>query len=406
MKLSSWPGQAKRHVVTAGLYLLSNRVHGAFSIYVGKPAPRDHGAPECEFVTRDERSIPVFAHYRYAVKHVWTMFQGLNLLGKLRNLECLEGSVSAYLDRAIGTRTITVPPNEAVEVARKAARRYPALFIPGVLDEVGLPVLLPNESLLRRQIQAFKRQHATILQRLAAAKICDIPSGGSILEIGYISGGHSLFAFEQLGFSTFGIDNFYGGVTGTSSLHEHIGSMVGSNTKFENGDITRQTPFPAESMDVVFSSSVLEHVQDLEKAFLEMYRLLKPGGAIIHNYHPYFCHDGGHALGIGDSPWAHVRLNEQEYLSYLAELRPNEAEQNQVWVKHALHRNMPQWKVQRLIAMAGFDLKLWVAKPSHQRWLKDLTPQIIHECFAATPEIGIGDLVSKSVSFVALKPWP
>ncbi len=42
-------------------------------------------------------------------------------------------------------------------------------------------------------------------------------------------------------------------------------------------------------------------------------------------------------------------------------------------------------------------------KPSPRNWLADLTPEIIKECFAATPEIGIEDLVSRSVSFVGIK---
>ncbi len=95
---------------------------------------------------------------------------------------------------------------------------------------------------------------------------------------------------------------------------------------------------------------------DLEAAFAEMYRLLKPGGVVIHNFAPYFSHDGGHALGIGDSPWVHVRLSESEYLRYLTELRPFDAEAAVDWIKGALHRNIPQWRMQRMVALAGFRL--------------------------------------------------
>jgi hypothetical protein len=157
-------------------------------------------------------------------------------------------------------------------------------------------------------------------------------------------------------------------------------------------------------MDVVYSTSVLEHVQDLHAAFAEMYRLVKPGGAIIHNYAPYFSHDGGHALGIGDAPWAHLRMREPEYLSYIERLRPNEFQAAKAWLTTALHRDMPQWKVQRLVTDAGFRLGLWMAKPSPKRWLRDLTPEIIADCYLATPEIGIEDIVSRSVSFVGIKP--
>ena len=136
----------------------------------------------------------------------------------------------------------------------------------------------------------------------------------------------------------------------------------------------------------------------------KMYRLLKPGGVIIHNYAPFFSHNGAHALGIGDSPWAHVRMNIEDYMSYIEKLRPNEAVMTRDWFSSAMHQDMPQWKVQRLVAEAGFRIALWKAKPSAKRWLRDLTPEVIRDCFAATPEIGIEDLTSQSVSFVGIKP--
>lgn len=206
-----------------------------------------------------------------------------------------------------------------------------------------------------------------------------------------------------MGFRASGIDNFYSGLANSTYLHQYIKELTRSRANYVNGDITRTTELSSASFDVIYSVSVLEHIKDLEAAFAEMYRLLKPGGVLIHNYAPYFSHDGGHALGIGDSPWAHVRLNESEYLRYLIELRPFEAEIAVDWMRGALHRNIPQWRMQRIVALAGFRLALWTAKPSPRRFMADLSPQIINECFANTPDIGIEDLVSQSISFVAAK---
>lgn len=44
----------------------------------------------------------------------------------------------------------------------------------------------------------------------------------------------------------------------------------------------RNIPFPDASFDVVFSSNVLEHVQDLHYLQTEMKRVLKPGGYCVH----------------------------------------------------------------------------------------------------------------------------
>lgn len=41
-------------------------------------------------------------------------------------------------------------------------------------------------------------------------------------------------------------------------------------------------PFEDNSFNVIFSSNVLEHVEDLDSAFSEMKRVLKPGGIMIH----------------------------------------------------------------------------------------------------------------------------
>jgi hypothetical protein len=68
-----------------------------------------------------------------------------------------------------------------------------------------------------------------------------------------------------------------------------------------------------------------------------------------------------------------------------------------------MNRNMPQWRMQRVVAMAGFRIALWTAKTSPRKFTANLSPQIIRECYENTPDIGIQDLISQSVSFVALK---
>ena len=40
-------------------------------------------------------------------------------------------------------------------------------------------------------------------------------------------------------------------------------------------------PFPDESFDVVLGHAVLHHIPDLDRAFSEFFRVLKPGGAIV-----------------------------------------------------------------------------------------------------------------------------
>jgi SAM-dependent methyltransferase len=397
------PRSAKLLAKVAGLKMFSNRFDGAFSIFLGRGSHNDYGTPEVLFNMQNGRSIPVYPDYRYRIKAGWRMFRGLEVLNQLQAANRLSAGHAAFLERAKGTRTITVPPGEATAVARQAIIGNEDFFLPGSSEYQELPEIKPSLSGVRNIVDIFKNSHLAMFKQLSAANVWDVPKSASILEIGFTTGGHSIFAFEQQGFRAYGIDNFYGGFLDEQSLHGYNKSLLNSKAEFVIGDITKTTSFADNSLDIVYSTSVLEHVQDLPAAFAEMYRIVKPGGAIIHNYSPYFCHDGGHALGNPDSPWAHVRMREDEYLNYIKELRPHEFEAAQDWLAHALHRNMPQWKMQRLASQTGFRIALWMAKSSPKRWLRDLTPQVINDCLAATPDIGLDDLVAQSISFVAIK---
>ena len=51
------------------------------------------------------------------------------------------------------------------------------------------------------------------------------------------------------------------------------------NIEFQVADI-RDLPFPDDSFDVVFTSAVLEHLGDPERALREIHRVVKPGGLV------------------------------------------------------------------------------------------------------------------------------
>ena len=393
----------KDEVAVLGLRLLSNQVGTGFAYYLDRHIPNERGEAETSFAALDGREIPVYRDYRYSVKLGWTNFKGLFILSSLSARGKADPDETGFCKKAIGNRTLGASLAEINNIAAQAVQRNKNLFLKNTEDADGMPEFVPDEAKTKSTIDLYRRRHAAMFRKLSAAGAYNVPADASILEIGYISGGHSIQAFEQLGFRASGIDNYYSGLANKTYLHQHIKQLTRSRANYVHGDITQATELPSESFDVIYSVSVLEHIKDLEAAFAEMYRLLKPGGVIIHNYAPYFSHDGGHALGIGDSPWAHVRLSEIEYLRYLTELRPFEAEAAVDWMKGALHRNMPQWRMQRIVALAGFRLALWTAKPSPRRFMSDLSPQIIKECLANTPDIGIEDLVSQSISFVAAK---
>jgi hypothetical protein len=59
--------------------------------------------------------------------------------------------------------------------------------------------------------------------------------------------------------------------------NEPLGKVING---FRNEDLENQT-FKDDSFDIVVTSDVMEHIYDPEKAFKEIYRTLKPGGAHI-----------------------------------------------------------------------------------------------------------------------------
>jgi len=276
--------------------------------------------------------------------------------------------------------------------------------MPGWETDAEGPVLLQREEDLRRIVGKFESQHRKMFKLFAAAGILNLKPRASILEIGYTTGGHSIFAFERLGLKAHGVDNFYEGITSDASQWKASATLLGSKADFRFGDITKETSYEPNSLDLIYSASTVEHIQDLPAAFAEMYRILKPGGAMIHNYGPFFCVDGGHMLGIGDAPWAHVRMSKEDFIRYARKYRPHEIGAVEEWFAHGLQFDMPQRRVQQLASVAGFRIAAWHAKSSGRKHMVDLTEDVIRECFVTYPEIGLEDLTSRSVTFVAIKP--
>lgn len=112
---------------------------------------------------------------------------------------------------------------------------------------------------------------------------CGIPtefahlkSGDSVLDLGSGAGNDCFVAREIVGES--------GKVTGLDFTEAMIEKALNNNEKlgyknveFVQGDI-EEMPLPDDSFDVVISNCVLNLVPDKEKAFKEIFRVLKPGG--------------------------------------------------------------------------------------------------------------------------------
>jgi SAM-dependent methyltransferase len=111
----------------------------------------------------------------------------------------------------------------------------------------------------------------------------------SILEIGCGVGVHSLF-LSTLTEKLLGVDvpGEYLGYTpqGFNSSSEVARKIVNEIFQIDHADFQdafpNKLPCDSQSIDLIFTWTVLEHIPNLEEAYAEMYRVLKPGGLMIH----------------------------------------------------------------------------------------------------------------------------
>jgi ubiquinone/menaquinone biosynthesis C-methylase UbiE len=104
-----------------------------------------------------------------------------------------------------------------------------------------------------------------------------------VLDIG-ASAGEFLVACYQLGYSCHGIEPWEEARMNAAILSKHLGIPI----DIKNG-VAESIPFDANMFDIVHAKSVIEHVENVEIAFGEIYRVLKPGGVFWFNTASAMC---------------------------------------------------------------------------------------------------------------------
>ena len=115
----------------------------------------------------------------------------------------------------------------------------------------------------------FSYEHLDTIRAAEIDRIIPfLPAGASILEVGAGTGKQAL-ELQRRGFEVTAIE------LADSSYTAH---RVFPIIDFDGVTV----PLPDDSVDVVFSSNVLEHVPDLARMHAEIRRVLRPGGTCIH----------------------------------------------------------------------------------------------------------------------------
>jgi SAM-dependent methyltransferase len=111
--------------------------------------------------------------------------------------------------------------------------------------------------------------------------------GATVLDVG---GGPGFFrdAFAAAGATYFALDADVGELSGQGEIAP--GTVIGDGMRL---------PFADDSVDVCYSSNVLEHVPDRARMAEEMLRVTRPGGVVFLSYTLWWGPWGGHET----SPW-------------------------------------------------------------------------------------------------------
>jgi SAM-dependent methyltransferase len=115
-------------------------------------------------------------------------------------------------------------------------------------------------------------------------------AGATVLDVG---GGPGYFrdAFAEEGATYFALDADVGELSGRGTIA--AGTVIGDGMRL---------PFADGSVDVCYSSNVLEHVPDRRRMADEMMRVTRPGGIVFLSYTLWWGPWGGHET----SPWHYL----------------------------------------------------------------------------------------------------
>ena len=116
-----------------------------------------------------------------------------------------------------------------------------------------------------------------------------------VLEIGTGFGAFANYTRALYGWKVFGCEPEQAAL----ECARHLGEILGSSPGHLTNNIGEQLPFADASFDLVYSSNVLEHVQDPDRVLAEAIRVAKPGGHVFFTFPNYGSWWEGH-YGI---PW-------------------------------------------------------------------------------------------------------
>lgn len=282
-----------------------------------------------------------------------------------------------------------------------------------MVNPVNTAIVVPSKTSMEQTLKKQKRALIRIENFIQTFSLSFV--GKEILEIGAYEGS-SAYAFAEFGakrllatdMAAYYINQSPEGVVSKEAIASKnvelkrirdaysklVNEQVASRVRFIEDDICVSS-VKSESVDVVVSWEVLEHITSPDKAFKEMARILKPGGFAFHEYNPFFSIDGGHSLCTLDFPWGHACLDEKDFERYYDELRPDEKDVSLSFFRNNLNR-MTLKNLNDSMEENGLRLLSIIPWYSAEDQAS-LTNEILNQCKNIHPTVEFVDLVAPIV---------
>lgn len=156
----------------------------------------------------------------------------------------------------------------------------------------------------------------------------------------------------------------------------------GTGLAFRQADLARMSDIPDESIDLIGSDAVFEHLQNLPAVLDEFHRVLRPGGIVYATFGPlWYCWGGDHFSGSADilEGYNHLLLEPEAYKAYLDKAGPHTHSEHdgRTWVEHDLFSYLRPAEYLAAMDSAGFERRQVDAI---------IEPRAIR-CFAQFPEV-------------------
>ncbi len=147
-----------------------------------------------------------------------------------------------------------------------------------------------------------------------------------VLDFGCGWGGETLWLAQRVR-SVRGVDVDRGAIEQANAA---LAASSATNCRFlwsQDGRL----PFDDASFDAVLSTDVFEHVMELDLAFREILRVLKPGGSLLTRFGPlFFSPHGYHFYWACQVPYAHVLFG-LEAIARMRAARGGSSARPQTW---------------------------------------------------------------------------